>query len=214
MNNDEPLANTTFDLVGKAHYWGMRRGCVCTSSKYAAARRESCSTMELRDYCKDVPYFPATSYEVLDSSNKVLCARREGDLSILNMRKPKKVDGKWSCAHHPNNKKLCGNADEERDYRVHCVRQGLNCPITDVYFEDGQLKYSRDSSKGNPITDLVVEQGPPCIDYKVHHNAIVTPKKQFHMLYPDEYFEGCPKISFGEKEFTTSPLFRQVQGFK
>ena len=60
----------------------------------------------------------------------------------------------------------------------------------------------------------MVEQGTPCIDYKQHHNAITKPRKTNYVLLPKDYFEGCPKISFGDKTFTESDMFRKVQGFK
>ena len=42
-----------YENIGKAYWWGVKRGCTCASGKYSQVRREVCTDTMRKDYCKD-----------------------------------------------------------------------------------------------------------------------------------------------------------------
>ena len=131
-----------FEVVGRAPWWGFKKGCVCPSgSQWADVDTRQCMDEQIKAYCFDVAQQDPFTMPVVNK--KQLCARRDSSYDMFSVAKPELQNGQYVCAA---DKKLCGG-DAPIQF-LFCVPEKSACPITGIqYNEAGELTEMTEPSK-------------------------------------------------------------------
>ena len=145
---------TGFEIIGKGYFWGLKEGCNCNTKTRKAMSTGSCDSKQTKLGCTDIP--DIASYWMSVVNGKKYCGKREANLNLLNMKKPKKKQAKDKYSCQSKDEKVCGSPKaSEKEENVFCIPKAQKCPLTSITFDNkGKIKGSQDAKNGMAIISL------------------------------------------------------------
>lgn len=210
------------------YFWGLQAGCDCSAGKSPSLG--ACDAAQKKEGCVTIP---GSGFEHLSVVNgKKYCGRRSKSLDLTTMKRPaaKKAGEPYKCKDKGYS--VCGDpAADEKEYKVFCVPEGTDCPLTAISFkEDGTIEGTHYAKDGPPVINVQLsEGGAPCIYNNESFNGIGKDKAEM-ALFPEGYYNKCKSIVYGspylseeyfgdkrsgpsEHTFAESKLYKEVTSF-